>query len=149
MPNSNDDVIKFVKKYKDIQSNAKLYYGKICESVSDKIYIMFNIDINNYNLSLSANSLKHILKKHGNNFDEIKRGQIAIKEEEFMLIPKIISNFDNIIDSGISKQGKKIITFVKNMDYIYNLVTCISDKNHNLEIKTMYKKRNSATASNE
>ena len=77
------------------------------------------------------------------------RGQIPILDSDFELIPKIISNYDNIILGTPTSSNKPAIIFIKKIDTYYYLVNYVSDKCHNLEVQTIWKmKKNSATTNN-
>jgi len=148
---SNEDVAKFVEASTKVPSNAKLYFGKIGSSVSNKIKSELGVDVDNYNISLQTSAIKHILKNHGDPKYESNRGQVAITNEDFKLIPLIVSEYDNVSKSGKVENNNQALLFEKQIGDNYYLVNYISDKNHNLEVKTMYKvkanKKNSATAS--
>lgn len=149
--NNSSDIDIFIETAKKAPSNAKLYFGKIGSNIAKKIKSKLGVEIENYNLSLSANAINHILKNHGDIKTETDRGQVAINDNDFKLIPQIVTEFDDVIDSGLTTEGKKVITFKKRIGDTYYLINYVSDKNHNLEVKTMYKqkKKNSATASDE
>lgn len=148
---SSKDIDKFIKDSIKHSSNAKLYFGKIGKDLANKIKKEINIDIENYNVSLQANVIRHIFKNHGEKNLENKRGQIVISKEDFKLIPKIISEYDKLEKVGITENNNIAISFEKQIENKYFLITYISDKKHNLEVKTMWKikvsKKNSATAS--
>lgn len=143
------DIKKFVSSAKTVPSNAKLYFGKISTKLSDKIKQSIGIELNNYNISLKADSIKHILKKHGKSTETL-RGQIPVVDSDFELIPEIVSEYDSVEKGRETNDGKPSITFKKQIGEEYYLVNYVSDKNHNLEVQTMWKqqKKNSATADN-
>lgn len=141
------DVMKFVNSIKNKATSAKIYMGKIGNKIASSIKSKTGVDIENYNLSFKSDAAKHIIKQHGNDEIESKRGQIAVTEEDFLKIPQIVSEFDDVYLSGNSREGKPSLTFKKEIDNIYYVVNYVSDKHHNLEVQTMYKqKKNSATA---
>lgn len=148
--NTSKDLLLNLNKYQKYSTNKKLYFGKIGKIISKKIKELFGIDLSNYNLCLSIDAFLHVIKKHGDLISEIKRGQIAVDIEDFELIPLIVTKHDAIILS--SKELKNNIIFIKEINkLVYYLITVVSKRRHNLEVKTMYKakKRNSATASDE
>lgn len=147
--NNQKDIIKFINKSKIEKDNSKLYLGKIGNDLAQRIKKDINIDIENYNISLKSDSVRHILNRHSSN-NEFLKGQVPIVDEDFKLISKIISNYDKIRVTGLTKQRKPIITVEKLINNKYYLVNYISNKNHTFEIKTMYKhkKKNSATGDN-
>lgn len=150
---SNEDVIKFVEASTKVPSNTKLYFGKIGINVSNKIKISLRsyINITSYNISLQTNAVKHIFKNHGDSKYESNRGQVAITYDDFPFIPLIVSEHDKVSKIGTVENNNQALLFEKQLGDNYYLVSYISNKNHNLEIKTMYKvkanKKNSATAS--
>ena len=139
---SEINVINFINEtYKLKSTNKKLYLGMLKDDVYLNIHNKLKINIKNYNISLKVDAVKHILKHHSND-KEYLRGQVPIENNDFLLIPLIINNYDEVYNSGTTKDGKPSITFKKQIEDTYYLVTYISDKNRNLEIQTMYKKRN-------
>lgn len=135
------DIDKFIKISRNILSNnEKLYYGKINKIVAKKIKKDTGYNIEKFNLSLQRNNFKHIEKVHSNIFTESKRGQENITNNDFYLIPTIIKEADKIVKSYKIENNNKSIEFIKKIDRItYHLITYISLKKHNLEIKTFYK----------
>lgn len=136
---SNNDIYKFTQESIKYPSNAKLYFGKIGKDLANTIKKEININLENYNISLQTNAIRHIFKNHGTQNIESMRGQIAITTEDFILIPKIISCYDKIKNTGKTENNNTAIGFQKQFDDIYFLITYISDKNHNLEVKTLWK----------
>lgn len=147
---SENDISSFVESSKKAPSNAKLYFGKIGTTIANKIKQTLGINLENYNLSLKSDSIRHILNHHGASTESL-RGQVSVTMDDFKLLPEIVANYDNIKESGISKQGKPSITFEKQIGDNYYVVTYVSDKSNSLEVQTMYKikakEKNSATVS--
>lgn len=144
------DVTKFVEASTKVPSNAKLYFGKIGTNIANKIKSALGINIENYNISLKADSIRHTLNHHSNE-NEILRGQIPITNDDFKYIPTIISEYDKVTPSGFTNQGKPSITFEKQIGDNYYVVNYVSDKSKSLEVQTMWKvkakEKNSATVS--
>lgn len=148
--NNKSDIDKFITFSINHSSNAKLYFGKIGPNLADKIKSELNFDIKNYNISIQANAVRHILKNHGDAEREKGREQNAVTNDDFKLIPQIISDYDKVRKAGITENGNFSIIFEKKIGNTFYLVSYISDKKHTLEAKTMWKKhikKNSATAS--
>ena len=133
------DVYRFIERSQKYPSNAKLYFGKIGINAANRIKETLGVDVTNYNISLQTNAVRHIIKNHGNKFIESISGQIAVTSDDFKLIPQIVLNFDKAIKSGITENNNQALTFQKRIGNIYYLVSYISSKNHNLEVKTMWK----------
>ena len=136
------DIVKFIKISRNVMSNnEKLYYGKINKESSLKIFNRTGFNLKGFNLSLQRHNFKHIEKQHGNVITESVRGQNNVTDYDFYLLPNIISEADLIKKSYKIEHNNKTIEFIKEIDgVIYHLITYISFKNHNLEIKTLYKK---------
>lgn len=90
---------------------------------------------------MQANAVRHIFKNHSDQNIEVKRGQIAITKEDFELIPNIISDCDKLKNVGLTEKNNIAIRFEKQFGDKYFLVTYISNKNHNFEVKTLWKIR--------
>lgn len=137
---NNEDITNFISKNINIKINAKLYYGKLNYNITKHIEKELNINLLNFNLSLQAHTVKHILNNHGKNNVENNRNQTKIEPNDFILIPTIISNFDKIYSSKKIENNNDSIVFqkiIKNHKYI--LICYISLKKRNLEVKTLYK----------
>ena len=141
--NSENDVLKFIENAKKMPSNLKLYFGKISNEIANKIQEQLGITVTNYNISLKADTIRHIIMgNHENSHKEILRGQLSITEQDFLKIPDIINNPEMIEYAGLTEQGKTAIKFQKNIDGNIIVVTYVSDKHNNIEIQTMYKFKN-------
>ena len=136
---SEKDILNFINISKK-SSNDKLYYGKIDSTLALKIYSSINLYLKDYNFSLQRNSLKHIFNHHGIHTKENKRGQIKIIAEDFILLPKILNNYDKIYLSHKVECNNISFVIEKEIDnIIYKLICYISNKKHTIEVKTLYK----------
>ena len=75
----------------------------------------FGINANGYRHRITSDFKKHVIKQHGNEKSEKARGQLAIKEKDFELIPTVIEKSDYRI-FGVKRDGKDRIIYVKNMN---------------------------------
>lgn len=57
------------------------------------------------------------------------------------MIPNIISDCDKLKNVGLTEKNNIAIRFEKQFGDKYFLVTYISNKNHNFEVKTLWKIR--------
>lgn len=138
------DIYDFIKFSRNVFSNnSKLYYGKINEEVSKRIKSFTGLDISMYNLSLQIHNIKHIYKRHGNPILELAKSQMVVQDSDFVYIPYIICNFDDLYISEFYTNYKNIaLVFEKEIDsVVYNVVAYISSRKRNLEIKTFFKKK--------
>lgn len=138
------EIFDFIKTSRNVfTNNSKLYYGKLSDSVSKKISDCVKFDLRGFNLSLQMHNVKRIFKSHGDPIKEYARGQISVIDNDFVFIPFILSNFDEaMISNKFVEYNNIALVFKKKIDsIIYNLVMYISPKNHNLEVKTLFKQR--------
>ncbi|MBR5485164.1 MAG: hypothetical protein IKV41_01475 [Oscillospiraceae bacterium] len=116
----------------------RMYLGKIPLSLAQEIKATTGLSVDGYNLVLSNDKIRKILKDHGRAETEIPRGQIPIDADLMERIPEIVANPDKIYLSGTTDQGKPVIKFEKWIDGYAVVVENVSDKHKNLETQTFY-----------
>ncbi|GMO28073.1 MAG: hypothetical protein Ta2B_08690 [Termitinemataceae bacterium] len=88
------------------------------------------LDENGYKHKAKATFFRHIYKEHVDEKTERKRGQTAIKENDFYVIPKILENPAFVVKKIIWNDQKRTL-FAKHIDrktYVYIVQT--SNKKH-------------------
>jgi len=131
---------EFIKSaLSDNNFKYKMYFGTIPEILADRIrsYTKPDINVKEYNLTISADEIRKIYKSHGVESEEAARGQRFISEDDFVNIPAIIQNPDKIELAGIYN-GKPAIKFTKIINGEIRIVTWISDRSKDLRIQTVY-----------
>ena len=84
----------------------------------------------------------HTHNKHGQANKEISRGQIAVKIEDYLLIPDIVSNPDNITIGEKSNIGTELVIYEKEVQEVcYFYVEEVRKKRKSLSMKTLYKRK--------
>jgi hypothetical protein len=142
IPLDSYDVIRFVFNSFIALNNNKLYISKINKRSANAIMILYGICVYNYNISLRADNVRKIFKSHGDMINEYLRGQELISIDDFVVIKDIINDPDIIVLSEKrTPEGKSVLLFQKKINNNIYVVVNVSDKHHNLEIQTMYKKR--------
>jgi hypothetical protein len=100
-----------------------------------------NVDLQGYKICIDTNSIKHILKQHGNPIKEAQHGQIAVTNSDFEKISSIINNPDKIMKGNINNT----IKFIKRIGYKYFVIeevkTHLNNKKNRIILKTMYIKK--------
>ncbi|GMO48676.1 MAG: hypothetical protein Ta2G_04690 [Termitinemataceae bacterium] len=97
------------------------------------------IDTNGYNHKIKNVFFRHIYKHHGNEKTERKRSQIAITENDFSVIPKMLESPAFVI-KNIKFYDQKRILFAKHIDHkTYIYVAQTSDKKHHHFWVTFFK----------
>jgi len=121
----------------------KMYLGAVSKELSQRIKIDTGIDVEDYNCTLWADDVRHTLKKHGNMKTEELRGQRVITVDDFVNIPKIIQEYDNI--SYDSKNMEKpALLFVKTLNGCTTVVANISKGHLDLRVKSMRSGKNNS-----
>ena len=89
---------------------------------------------------LSSNWVQHILKRHGEWAKDLKFYEIPVSIEDIKLIPKIISEADEIMPSPktTGKLNRPAIIYKKKMGNKYYYVESVNTKNGKLEPQSMY-----------
>lgn len=133
---------------KDSSFNKKMYFGAVGKDLATLIKNKTNIDVENYNCSLSAYEIRKILKDHGNDVKENLRGQRAVTKDDISRIPEVIQTADEIVLSKNTYNGKPVISFIKEIDGRVTVSAVVSDKHLDLFVQTAFigiKKGNLAT----
>ncbi len=128
-------------------SNAdfKQDFGTINKSIALKIKRISNIDLTGARRVISAHSFRHIIKQHGSESKEKRRGQIAVNTDDFFKIIHCLQNPTEIEFVGLNKRKQPSFKYTyKDSHYIYIVEAYRSNKKEKiLELSTMYKKTKS------
>lgn len=134
----------------DATYDKKLYFGKISETLADRVYNETGVEIEGFNCAITSFEVRKIINNSHGDFDrESPRGQRVIKKEDILLIPQIINDPDKIVLSSKMYGGKPVIEFEKTIDGRTTVVSYVSTKHKDLFVQTMYggnKKRSLATS---
>ena len=119
--------------------DKKMYFGIVDDTLGKRIYDDTGVDVTGYNVVLRASEIRKVLLySHGNVETEELRGQQAVTEKDFLLIPQIISEPDTVEHVGEEFNGKPTIKFVKTIQGRKTVISYVSDKHMDLTVKTMY-----------
>lgn len=151
---SNEQFLDFITEaINQKNNNKKLYFGAIGNELAIRIKENTGINVENFNCSLSAYEIKKILKDHGNDSKERQRGQRAVTQDDFLEIPNVILEADEIKLSEKEYNGKPAIEFKKRKDNERKtVVAVVSDDHMDLFVQTSYiniKKGNLAVPTDE
>jgi hypothetical protein len=139
---SEDKLRNFIKLAKNNKIiNSKMYFGKVNKELAERIKNETGLDIEGYNLSISANEIRKIFKDHGKESTETPRGQRIITEDDIVNIPLIVSNPDIIKLSDEMYRKKQVIMFIKTLNGKTAIVSYVSHTPHDLTVQTMYSGR--------
>ncbi len=124
-----------------LNTPEKLVIGNITKAGAKFLSDLIGAEITDeYKHSIDRSSLNHIIKNHGNEKFEEKRGQLALKDLDFENILNIINNPDEIIATPKNRQGNETITYVKkDSDGSYFYIEEVRNGKKELMLNTMYK----------
>lgn len=126
---------EFVKAARENRINGKkLYFGIILDSVAERVKKEHNIDIKEHNCTIRADEVKKIFKSHGDELTESRRGQRAIIEGDFEMIPEIIGSPEVVENAGIYNNSP-VLRFKKAGQ---TLAAVVSRKHLDIYTQTMY-----------
>ena len=99
-----------------------------------------DIDLTGYTRVIDKSGINHTIKNHGNEKKEQSRGQIAITNEDFELIPEIIKS-ENVIYSGKNDLGKDCLLYEAHIGSLIFYIEEIRTGRKQLCLQTMYKRK--------
>lgn len=116
MKNKIKELVQFARTRKNA-INRYVEIDKVTDKEAALIKLKTELDVKGYTHIIDKSAINHTLKHHGNDKQEKLRGQIAVTENDFLLIPEILKS-ENIIYTGKSKLGKDCILYQMESDNI-------------------------------
>jgi putative DNA methylase len=138
----NEDIkrlVEFAKNSKNA-TNSKLQINVIDELEAEFLELKTGFKLLGYKRIIDKFSINHTLKNHGNVKTEALRGQIAITDEDFELIPKIIIS-KNIIHTSKNNMGNDLILYEAIIENTFYYVEEVRKGRKELCMTTMYKRK--------
>jgi hypothetical protein len=121
-------------------NNMFVSLGLLTTKQVRKIKAVTNLDLSGYEIVIDKSAVRHTIKNHGNIKTEKLRGQIAVTEKDFNLIPTIITT-GKIKYLGVNKVGRDIIEYEAKINDAYYCVQEVRTKKRTLALQTMYKRK--------
>nr|DAG28838.1 MAG TPA: nuclease [Bacteriophage sp.] len=124
----------------DNKSGNKNYYlGKVSEELAADIFKETGIDVENYNIQMSSDNIRHSYKDHSDAKTEKGRNQIPLDAELIAKLPQVFDNPDVIsFSSNPDTRGRNVIMFEKRINGKIIVAEAISAGKHRLSLDTMY-----------
>ena len=95
-----------------------------------------------FNIVLENGPARHTLRHHGNTATEAKRDQIAVTEDDLVLMPQLLCEFDTVEPAEATKQGTPQARFRKRIGAVdYEVFAEIRRATKQIAFKTMLKRR--------
>lgn len=117
--------------------NKVLIIGEISPELSVLLTNQSGIELRNYRFSIDVYAIKHIIKNHGIPEIETPKGQVAITDEYFTLIPEILENPDVAFYDGKNKLGKDVFQFQKIIGDKYVIIKEVRTGKKQLALNSM------------
>ena len=129
------------------QFHRKIDLFIIPEELAKKIKEFTNINVENHWVCLDNYGILHAIEHHGSPTSEAKRGQIAIKKEDFITMLEVFLYPDEIKSMGKAKRSNlPMLQFIKKIEdkiFVVKEVRTITSqkrsKINRLVFHTMYK----------
>lgn len=139
MENEIKQLVEFAKSSKN-PINSKLQISIIDELEAEMIELKTGFKLVGFKRIIDKFGINHTLKHHGNVDIENRRGQIAITEEDFELVPQIVKS-QNIIHVSKNKIGNDIILYEAIIKDTFYYVEEVRKGRKELCMTTMYKRK--------
>ncbi len=139
MENEIKQLVEFAKNSKS-PINSKLQISYIDEKEAEILELKTGFKLFGFKRMIDKFGINHTLKNHGNIEIESKRGQIAITDIDFELIPKIVKS-QNIIYVSKNKMGNDLILYEAIVNDTFYYVEEVRKGRKELCMTTMYKRK--------
>ena len=130
--------------FNDISNQLKTFEFHYLDDEIERMMLekLLNLNLKNFKRTIDNYAIIHTHNKHGQANKEISRGQIEVKIEDYLLIPDIVNNPDNITIGEKSNIGTELIIYEKEIEEIrYFYVEEVRKKRKSLSMKTLYKRK--------
>ena len=97
------------------------------------------ISLEGFSFRVDAGGVRHAKNSHGDPAKEAARGQIAVTDEDFELIPQIIDNPDDVKFGGVTRKGLDVVIFEKTIGDKLFFAVQVRTGRRNLSLATMFK----------
>ena len=132
-------LVEFAKNSKN-SANSKLQINVVDEDEAEFLELKTGFKLSGYKRIIDKFSINHTLKNHGNIKTEALRGQIAITDEDFELIPEIMLS-KNIIHTSKNNMGNDLILYEAIIENTFYYVEEVRKGKKELCTTTMYKRK--------
>ena len=107
-----EKIVEFASEAMRVSDRQTLLVIGAVENVA-LILAQTGLNLDGFTRVLDNYGVRHTMKQHGNPARELKRGQLAVKFEDFGLIPLITGEPDHVYADGKNRIGRDVIVFVK------------------------------------
>lgn len=119
--------------------NKNFYLGQVSEELAADIFNKTGIDVENYNIQMSSDNIRHVYKDHSDVKTEAGRNQIPLDAELIAKLPQVFDNPDEIsFSSNPDTRGRRVMMFEKRINGKIIVAEAIGAGKHRLSLDTMY-----------
>lgn len=137
-----ESIKQLIEELKNDKSAFLRYeIGELSEKEIQQIKEAIGFDLSGYTRTMYSYGVNHAIKKHGNPKTEESRGQVAITEEDFELIPQIVANPDSIEFGEKNDLGDDLIKYSKIIGNQLFYVEEIRNGRKEVVLQTLYKRK--------
>jgi len=115
-------------------------YRTIDEQEAKRIQRATGFNFVGFSHVVDDSAIRHVLKKHGPG-TQLSKQEVPVTIDDFVLIPKITQDPDEIVQAGTTRIGRATIRFRKRVNDTIFLVEEIWEGRKQLALKTMWKIR--------
>lgn len=133
------ELVQFAISSKNSE-NKKVQISIVDEQESNIIKLKTGLSLIGFVRVVDKFAINHTIKKHGDAVQEKLRGQIAITNEDFELIPKI-NKSKNIIHLSKNKFGNDVLLYEAVIKDTFYYVEEVRTGKKELCMTTMYKRK--------
>ncbi|WP_245536796.1 DUF1156 domain-containing protein [Turneriella parva] len=134
-------LVRLARLQKDNEEH-KLLLDEIDEKQAKNLKKATGIDLSGYSYSIDNYAIRKVIKDHGDAEHEEKRGQIAVTDEAFELIPYVLQNYDKVsVSPEKNKRGLEVLIFEKRINGAIFYLTETRTGKKELSLNTMYIRR--------
>jgi hypothetical protein len=122
------------------KEQSLLTINKITKAEAGKIKAKTGFDLIGYFRVIDNFGVLHTMSSHGDKEKEASRGQLAILQKDFELIPLIVES-NNIIYKGKNRQGRDVILYEAEIGNKIFYAEEIRTRQKHLIINSMWKRK--------
>lgn len=116
-------------------------FAKVSDQTANAVKDELGIDVGGWTHSITEGDVRHIIKQHGDEETEAKRGQRAVTQQDIECLPELLEHFDNIEFSGLNELGNETFIVKKTIGGDIYCAQEIRVRRKKLVVKSMWVKK--------
>ena len=142
--NALEKAVRTIRGWRKNNVRGKSFTIDLPQRVKDEIRRVMGRDIDSHNIT--SDSLRHILRGHGESGSKLTDGSIPLRESDLELIPYIMTAPDKVEKSSTDLSGRESVRFYKDLSngYVVVVEKEYKDSPNDMETITMWAEKSSA-----